>query len=206
MANSIKPEKPEDRISEFPSLWQVSKLAVKRAKWEWSYCFLYTINLKWGIRQAQSHVWNEKDHMRHENTCRGWSSHPLQSLLLRQVQSPSKHVQGARRSYWNMHMFTLAPETEAQKVIKYIVSGRWHWNHDGPDGLQKSGNVPGSIHHHLLDLSYSCGNDPFLGLPHRPHITALNTTYQLQCCCPYSADRVVLCNSGFTFCNVVEKT
>lgn len=41
-------------------------------------------------------------------------------------------------------LFT-APETEAQKVIKYIVSGRWHRNHDGPDGLQKSGNVPGSI-------------------------------------------------------------
>lgn len=96
--------------------------------------------------------------------------------------------------YWNMHMFTHAPTTGAQKVIKYIVSGRWPSNHRGLDGLQKSGNAPASIHHHLLELSYSCGNGSFphlWGPPHHPHITALNTSQN-------PADRVVLCCSGFT--------
>lgn len=119
--------------------------------------------------KSWSHVCNEKDPMHQEN-------HPLQSLLLCYNLCDYLRSNHHLNMYRVHNVFTVVPEAETQRVIKYIVRGRWHRNHDGPDGLQKSGNVPESIHHQLLDLSYSCGNDPFPALPHHPHITALNTT------------------------------
>lgn len=53
-------------------------------------------------------------------------SYSLQSVCLHRVQSASNHVHAAKPVCWNMHVYCCT-NTESQKVIKYMVSGRWPW-------------------------------------------------------------------------------